>query len=96
MKDKIIEILKKHETPTANLEFDFIHRWNYINLADEIIKAIEVMRCCTELPTEKEKESKKLEILKWIQTDVNTEVNRTDWRSGFEYCYRWINGDLRK
>ena len=46
------------------------------------------------LPIKEAKESKKIQLVNYIQKNLNPKVNRTDFRSGFEYCYRWINGEL--
>ena len=46
------------------------------------------------LPSKEAKESKKIQLVNYIQKNLNPKVNRTDFRSGFEYCYIWINGEL--
>jgi len=46
MTEQIIEILKRNETLSGNNEFIFIPRYRYATMANEIIEAIEVMRCC--------------------------------------------------
>tara|TARA_R110002167_G_scaffold214089_1_gene418843 strand:- start:588 stop:875 length:288 start_codon:yes stop_codon:yes gene_type:complete len=68
---------------------------HYVNWLESKVLAINYTHCCTELPTKEAKESKKIQLVNYIQKNLNPKVNRTDFRSGFEYCYRWINGDLR-
>tara|TARA_B110000902_G_scaffold202184_1_gene229622 strand:- start:249 stop:536 length:288 start_codon:yes stop_codon:yes gene_type:complete len=67
---------------------------HYVNWLESKVLDINYTHCCTELPTKEVKESKKIQLVNYIQKNLNPKVNRTDFRSGFEYCYRWINGEL--
>ena len=53
MKNKILEILNNNVTESKN-DYNKIYEKDFDNLINEIIAAISVTHCCTELPTEDE------------------------------------------
>ena len=49
MNERLIKILEGYEMHCASGEYEFIHRKDYPNLVKELLQAITVTPCCTEL-----------------------------------------------